>query len=263
MRKKVAIAAGLAAVAVISLWLWSQSVVKDVGGGNKVWVTVAAEDMGPGQRVNKASLAYREVPESYIHPGTVLRSEANEILNHAVSDKIAQGQPFLWSNFGQVKGNGASRLSQVVQKGQRALTIPVDLAGSLAGQLRPGDHVDIMGTFARNQGTDYATVTLLQNVLVVAIGDVRGDSAEAEGNPSGGPGGRTFSSITVSTDLEEAELLVFAMQRGPVNIALRSAEDIETEEQVPDKNFGDIFEAPKRQSFARRHAAKIQALKAQ
>ena len=37
-----------------------QSVVKDVGGGNKVWVTVAAEDMGPGQRVNKASLSLSE-----------------------------------------------------------------------------------------------------------------------------------------------------------------------------------------------------------
>ena len=44
------------------------------------------------------------------------------------------------------------------------------------------------------------------------------------------------------------------MQRGPVNIALRAADDIETEEQVPDKNFGDIFEAPKRANFARRHA---------
>jgi hypothetical protein len=33
-------------------------------------------------------------------------------------------------------------------------------------------------------------------------------------------------------------------------------------EQVPEKNFGDIFEAPKRANFARRHAAKIVPLKA-
>ena len=55
------------------------------------------------------------------------------------------------------------------------------------------------------------------------------------------------------------------MQRGPVNVALRSQDDIETVDDVPDKNFGDIFEQQKRaRRFARRHAAKkIEALKAQ
>lgn len=262
MRKKVVIAVGLAAIAVLSLVLWSRSVVNEVGGGKKVWVAVAGEDLQPGARVSKASIAFSEIPESYVHPEAVRKGEETQIVNRPVSEKIAQGQPFLWSNFDQLKTSGGRRLASAVQKGQRALTIPVDLSGSMAGMLRPGDHVDIMGTFARSQGTDFATVTLLQNVLVIATGDVRGESAEAEAARNG-EGSRTFPSITVSVDLEEAELLVFAMQRGPINIALRGTEDMETEEQVPDKNFGDIFEAPKRQSFAKRHQVRIQALKAQ
>ena len=263
MRKKVAIAVGLAAIAVLSLWLWSRSVVNDVGGGQKIWVAVASEDIVQGARVGRSAIAFREMPESYVHPESVHRGEESQILNRPVSEKIAQGQPFLWSNFDQLKSVGGRRLSAAITKGQRALTLPVDMSGSMAGMLRPGDHVDILGTFARNQGTDFATVTLLQNVLVVATGDTRGDSNESDTSmqPAGVP--RTFASITVAVDLEEAELLVFAMQRGPINIALRGAEDIETEDQVPDKNFGDIFEAPKRQNFAKRHAARIQALKPQ
>ena len=101
-----------------------------------------------------------------------------------------------------------------MQKGQRALTIPVDLSGSLAGMLRPGDHVDILGTFARAQ-QDYATVTLLQNVLVLATGEMRGVGRERRGEPSGATGPRTFNNITVSVDPEEAELLVFAHAARP------------------------------------------------
>jgi len=71
MRKKVIVAVGLAAVAVLSLWLWSRSVVKEVQGGDKVKVIVAADEIAPGTRVQKAHLAYREMPESYVHDGIV------------------------------------------------------------------------------------------------------------------------------------------------------------------------------------------------
>ena len=128
--------------------------------------------------------------------------------------------------------------------------------------LRPGDHVDVLGTFARAQ-QDYATVTLLQNVLVLATGEVRGSGENEEPTtPGGAP--HSFNNITVSVDPEEAELLVFAMQRGPVNVALRSQDDVATFDDVPEKNFGDIFEQKRRADFVRRHAAKkIGELKAQ
>jgi pilus assembly protein CpaB len=140
------------------------------------------------------------------------------------------------------------------------LTLAVDQSGSLAGMLRPGDHVDILGTFARAQ-QDYATVTILQNVLVLATGEVRG-AGDSEESFNNGP--RTFNNITVSVDPEEAELLVFATQRGPVNISLRSQDDVSTFDDVPEKNFGDIFEQKRRADFAHRHAQKkIGELKAQ
>jgi pilus assembly protein CpaB len=262
MKKKLVIAVGLALIAVLSLWLYSRSLQEEVAGGQKVQILVAGEDVPAGARVTKAMLAIREVPEAYVHQASIHKGEENQIIGRPVAEKVAQGQPLLWSDFELQKSAQSRRLAGAVQKGQRALTLPVDMSGSLAGMLRPGDHVDVLGTFAKAQGTDWATVTLLQNVLVLATGDLRG-TGEGEEQPQMS-GNRTFNNITVSVDLEEAELLVFAMQRGPINIALRSQEDIETTEEVPDKNFGDIFETQKRAAFARRHATKkIEALKAQ
>jgi len=263
MKRKLLVAVLLAVIAVGALYLYSLSLQNEVAGGQKVTILVAAQDIEVGQRITKANLAQRQVPEAYVGQGTVKRGGESVVLGRQVTVKISQGDPILWSDFDIQRPGATKRLSAVVQKGQRALTIPVDLSGSLAGMLRPGDHIDLMGTFAKGQGTDWATVTLLQNVLVVATGDLRG-GAENDAESSTPGAVRGFSSITVSVDPEEAELLVFAMQRGPVNVALRSAEDIETVEDLPDKNFGDIFESQKRAAFVRRHAAKkIEALKAQ
>ena len=262
MKKKLVVAVGLALIAVLSLWLYSRSLQEETAGGQKVTVLVAGEDIAAGGRVTKASLALRDVPEAYVHPAAIRKGEENQIIGRPVANKISQGQPLLWSDFELQRTAASRRLSAAVQKGQRAITIPVDVSGSLAGMLRPGDHVDVIGTFAKNQGADWSTVTLLQNVLVIASGDQRGAVENEE--PAGPPGSQhTFSNITVSVDLEEAELLVFSMQRGPINVALRAQDDIETVDDVPEKNFSDIFEVQKRAAFQRRHAAKIEVLKPQ
>lgn len=260
MKKKLVIAVGLAVLAMLSLYLYSRSLEKEVAGGQKVAVLVAADDIPAGTRITKAHLAQRDVPEAYVNKAAIRKGEENVILGRPVAGKIAQGEDILWSDLELQKSAATRRLSAAVPKGQRALTMPVDVSGSLAGMLRPGDRIDILGTFARSQGADWATVTLLQNVTVIATGDVRGEGDE--GSVGGGP--RTFSNITVAVDMEEAELLIFAMQRGPINIALRSQDDIETVDELPNKNFTDIFDDNKRQSFVRKHAGKkIEALKTQ
>jgi pilus assembly protein CpaB len=261
MTKKLAVAVGLALIAMLALWLYSRSLQEEVAGGQKVTILVASEDVPAGARLAKANLAVRDVPEAYVHQSSIRKGEENQIIGRPVAEKISQGQPLLWSDFELQKSAAQRRLSAAVQKGQRAITIPVDISGSVAGMLRPGDRVDILGTFARAQA-DYATVTLLQNVLVLATGEMRG-TGEGESEPAQG-GQRTFNNITLSVDPEEAELMVFAMQRGPVNVALRSQDDVATFDDVPEKNFGDIFESKKRADFVRRHAAKkIGELKAQ
>ncbi len=266
VKQKVLIAVGLALLTVVCLWFYSRSVQEAVAGGRKVTVVVAATELSPGARITRANLAQQEIPEAYVHASAIRRGEEAQILGRAVSAKINQGQPLLWSDFELGRSAAMRRLSANIPKGQRAFTLPVDLSGSIAGMLRPGDRVDLMGTFARSQGSDWATVTLLQNVLVLATGDLRQTGEGEEGIPQSQTQGspHLFNSITVAVDLEEAELMAFSVQRGPVSVALRAQDDQETVEEIPDKNFGDIFEVTKRAAFTRRHAQKkIEALKAQ
>jgi pilus assembly protein CpaB len=264
MTKKLAIAVGLALIAMLALWLYARSLQEEVAGGRKIKVLVASEDIPAGTRLSRSNLSVHEVPEAYVHQASIQKGEEAQIIGRPVAEKIAQGQPLLWSDFELSRSATSRRLSAAVQKGQRAVTIPVDVAGSLAGMLRPGDHVDVLGTFARGQ-QDWATVTLLQNVLVLATGEQRGGGeGEAEAPSGGGP--RSFNTVTLSVDPEEAELLVFAQQRGPINVALRAQDDGATFDDVPEKNFGDIFEQKRRAEFVRRHAAqrpKINELKPQ
>jgi pilus assembly protein CpaB len=264
MAKKLIAALGLALVSLVALWLYARSVEADVAGGRKLPVLVAAEELAAGQRVQRVQLAVREVPEAYVHQASIQKGDETQIIGRPVADKIAQGQPLLWSDFELGKSSASRRLSAALPKGQRAFTLPVDASASLAGLLRPGDHIDIMGTFARAQ-SDFATVTLLQNVLVLATGversDGEGDAAAPAGN--GAHGG--FGTITVATDPEAAELLAFAAQRGPISVSLRAQDDAATFDDVPEKNFGDIFEPKRRSEFARRHVGKplLTELKAQ
>jgi pilus assembly protein CpaB len=264
MTKKLAIAVGLALIAMLALWLYARSLQEEVAGGRKVKVLVAAEDIAAGTRLQRSNLAVRDVPEAYVHQASIQKGEEAQIIGRPVAEKIAQGQPLLWSDFELQRSATSRRLSAAVQKGQRAVTIPVDVGGSLAGMLRPGDHVDVLGTFARGQ-QDWATVTLLQNVLILATGVERG-GGEGEEAATTTSGPRSFNNVTLSVDPEEAELLVFAQQRGPINIALRAQDDGATFDDVPEKNFGDIFEQKRRADFVRRHAAqrpKINELKPQ
>ena len=260
MQKKILVAGALAFFTVIALYLYTRTLEKEVSGGELEAVLVAATELEPGTRLTRANLGKRMLPKQYIHPQSVRPADADSLIDRPVGARIAQLQPILWSDFetGRVIDGGGS-LSSKIPKGRRALTIPVDTQGSHAGMLRPGDTVDLLGTFVRGSN-DFATVTLLQKVLVLATGDTLATSGQPSPSTSGP---RTFNSVTVAVDLEEAELLAFSVQRGPVSVALRAPDDLEIIEDIPDKTFGDIFETKKRVEFNRRKLKKIEALKPQ
>jgi len=259
MKKKILLAVGFSVIACAALWFYTRSLETEVVGGKKVLVLVANAKIAAGARLERTQLAVREVPQSYVHQSAILKGEEDQVVGRKVGSAIEQGQPLLWTDFDMGTTSTVRRLSQALPKGQRALTINVDTSSSVAGHLRPGDHIDLLGTFARGgqQGGEFATITLLQNVLILATGSSYGsaDDQRASG----------YSNITLSVDLESAELILFAAQRGPLGVVLRAADDIDTVEGIPDKNFSDIFEAPKRAALQRRYTAsrKIKALVAQ
>jgi pilus assembly protein CpaB len=121
-----------------------------------------------------------------------------------------------------------------VLKGERALSISVDTVSSVAGLLQPNDHVDILGTFRNQETGEEATITLLQNITLLAAGSHMSGERQTD---------RSFSTVTLLVTLQESELLVFAQERGRLVLILRNPEDIETQKEIPKVTFSDIMKS--------------------
>jgi pilus assembly protein CpaB len=129
-------------------------------------------------------------------------------------------------------------LSKMILPGERAISILVDEQSGVAGLLRPGDHIDLLGTFLKpDKEQKMTTITLIQNLPVLAVGSMVG----VPGSEAGDRSARSYRSVTLSVTLEESELITFAQQRTKLALVLRNADDADTLEELPEVNFDKIF----------------------
>jgi pilus assembly protein CpaB len=236
-----------------------RSLAAEARGGEAVEVLVAARDVGKGKPLGEKAVAGRRVPEAWVEERAVRMERMKEVLGLPLAVDLAAGDAVQWSDFAERPSPGAPDLARLVPPGNRALTIPVNAALSMGGLLRPGHRVDILGTFARggDRRGDKTTVTLLQNVVVLATGqDVgAGDKGGAEVK-----GASRYGTAALSVTLEQAELLSFASTQGSLSLVLRGDQDLEVVEDVPEKGQADVWEAERRTSLQRAPGARSAAI---
>ena len=129
----------------------------------------------------------------------------------------------------------SNSLSGKVPIGERAMSLAVDNIAGISGLLRPGDRVDILGTFpvgtkselikdaSGRESVGYVTMTLLQNVTLLATGN----QIATGGSQDDQQRRKAYASVTMSVTIEEAELLTIAQTRGKMNLLLRHREDVD------------------------------------
>jgi len=112
--------------------------------------------------------------------------------------------------------------------GKRAITVKITTLSAVGGLLNPGDFVDVLVHLAlpvdsvvvtetAAQQTQKTTVTLFQNIQILAIGANVENPADFEGQQ------KTASlSITFAVDPQQAELMTFAEAHGSLQLVLRS-----------------------------------------
>jgi pilus assembly protein CpaB len=115
--------------------------------------------------------------------------------------------------------------SQRVKPGIRALTIAVDEINSISGMLQPGDRIDLLFSArlperdgARGQGGE-ATLPLFQGLLVLATGRQVRAGVDERGAQ------RSYSTVTVEVEPEQAQRLVVAQRTGKLTAVLRNPDD--------------------------------------
>ncbi len=177
----------------------------------------------------------------------VLPDEYTELVGKKTRVFIEKEQPILWSDVDMPYG-GVGGMSGMIKLGERAVAIPVDSTASVSGHVKPNDHVDIIGSFtfpgatkggtpaAGQQLSDTVTLTILQDVTVLATGQVM---SRRPSEMQGGADrfGSQYSSVTVGVTPREAEMLVFAHQKGRLSLSLRNREDVSVEQQLENVDF--------------------------
>ncbi len=203
-------------------------------------VVKAARDIPAGTQLTKDLITIESVPERYLPPNYIDKQEADIYLGTALAVKVKEGSMILASDFSVSE---VSRdLSSKIPLGERAMSMPVDAVTGVSGLMRPGDRVDILGTFpistkneliptadAAEGEVGYVTMTLLQDVTLLATGQQisevsTGNDDEKKRTQS------NYNTVTLSVSVDEAELITIAQTRGKFNLLLRNRDDVDVAE---------------------------------
>ncbi len=239
----------LALLAVVLMNLYQQNLKKELGvAGERVKILAAKEDIPAFSIIERSQMTILEYPKNYLPPRYTPKSLIDDIIGQTTAFNVQKGDPILTTDLASTQEDAG--LSTVITPGMRALALPVDKVNSFGGLLKPKDHVDILGTFQKPGEGDVETVTLLQNVAVLAVGGRLGSGSGA-GASEGRRGQSRVRTVTVLVTPEEAELLVFAQDRGSLSLTMRNEEDVNTEMELDGKNFADIFRPETRRRIQR------------
>jgi pilus assembly protein CpaB len=198
-----------------------------------VSVIRAARDVAKGTPLTDDNVTAEDVPRQFLPPNPILEDEFDIYAGQPVSSDIQEGAMVLASDFAVSEASGD--LSARVPPDMRALPIGFGNLREVCEALRPGDRIDVVGTFAVDEDGDFhvgeagskpagrVTMTLLQVVTVLAVGP----ETSAPGGSKERANCSEFDTITVAVTQEEAELLSAAKDSGELMLMLRNPDDLE------------------------------------
>ena len=204
-------------------------VSQDVGGRNvaaasdTTSVVVARADIPARVVITADMLTRRDYPRALVPSGSVAR-ESDAVGQTSVST-IAAGTPVVRSEI--VAAGGKSGASLTLEKGKVLVAFPTTDPLTLAGLVRPGDHIDVLATVTSGSG-DAArkTQTTVQNLEVIDV-------------LTTGTGAQKVASLTFVVDHQVALVLKYLRDvQASVDLAVRShAESDAAATQSVDLNY--------------------------
>lgn len=139
-------------------------------------VLVATQDILQNTVIDERLVQQIQVPNTYLQPRAI--ADPREVVGRIVTVPVPRGAQLLGTFLEDV---GSEALAYEIPRSQRAVSIAVNDVSGVAGLIRPGNFVDIIGTFEYGKPAGYQqgrlvytdekteTLTLMQNVQVVAV----------------------------------------------------------------------------------------------
>lgn len=183
-------------------------------------VYVATKTLPPKHKITDADLKQVKVTREYLNSNAVLNKA--DIVGKRLKDSIIEGEQILRD---RLVDENKMALAYSIPEGKRAVSINVNDQIAVSHLLRPGDFVDVIASFEKEEDEDglnktvypRITKTIIQNAEVLALGQ---DQRIAEDKLKEPP-----KTITLAVDPQETEKLVFASEYAVLRLALRPADD--------------------------------------
>ncbi len=222
-----------------------------------------AVSLAKGDKLKEEMVQTQALPESMSELSQIAIKDTSAsrawVTGRTLTKDVPAGSFLMHEHFSDLP---EERFSASIEKGMRAITLPVSAATAVAYFVQPGSRVDIIGTFEADpttmdvaqgaQGaqvlagsfpapsaiTTVSTQTLLQNIPILAVGRATSRNTYQALSERG------FSTITVAVSPTDAEILVFAMQHaiGSLTLTLRNPGDDE-QSAIPEVSWDSLKQA--------------------
>jgi pilus assembly protein CpaB len=210
----VAIAAGLAVVAAVLTMIYvahggANGTAKAAAPAAGASVFVAARDIPVGtaasRLVSGGYVVRKRMATSDVAPGAI--TDRRQLAGLVAVQPVYAGEQLTERRFGQ---SGATGMLSDLEGATRVMQLSGDARQLLAGILKPGDHVDVLASVKRNNGTDAFGRIALRNLLVV---DTQSSKSTAPGTPT--------NWVTLQLSDRQARTLFFIAKNGDWSLVLR------------------------------------------
>ncbi len=238
--KKLVLALGAGAAAFILFFIYFKAKENSLLSKAAVnRVIVAAKYIAPGALITPDMLREIEYPEMYVQPGAVRKAES--AAGFLAAAAFSENEQILANKLTKV----ADRLSEIIPIGYRAVSVAVDDTSGLDGMAKPGDFVDVVGSFEDAGNRGIFSATIIQYCQLIAYnGDFSGNRKKDPGLFPG-PVGR--SNATLLVEPSDAETLTFAEHKGRLRLSLRNPGDTKCA-QLKTTNFSNLLKNAMKES---------------
>ena len=194
-----------------------------------------------GTALQQGDLGLKTVPAIGMRGQALTVESVTDIVGKKVLIGHRRGDVVFWADV--EGGNPAAQgLSADIKRQMRAVSINCTGAASVSGMVKPNDHVDVIGSFdlsdpakGISKGKSVVTSTILQNVLVLAVGRQTAKMRAQENAAA-------YTTVTLEVTPREAEMLAFTEQmKGRLVLTLRNRNDTHYENELPKVDFEKIM----------------------
>lgn len=194
-------------------------------------ILVATKPVAVGQNLSPETLRWQAWPEKSAFRGVIRKGEQADISKLDIYDAplrrpLETGEPVTRQAMVPKSEGGNNFLAALISPGKRAVAIAVKADTMAGGFIAPGDHVDVILTYAARVTTGreiaeqmaqrFASQTVVSNVRVLAVDQDAKDDARAA---------KVAKTVTLEVTQEQAQIIALSKRMGQMTLALRRIGD--------------------------------------